>query len=274
MFLAGRSQKLYNDKIQTKIDGNEKSKVNAVIYLPPNFDKSKKYPLVIFTHGIGEKGNNVNKLYDTGLPRVLKSGYRPSFDFIMVAPQGTWFSVDPAWLPGILADAESRWNIDQDRIYLTGLSAGGWCVYGSQLNLSVEFAKKIAAIEINSGVNGSTNKNNFDWWKQSRTPVWAVVGSYDKVYLSQNTYMVNEINKRVPGLATLTVRPGIGHGNWDDVYSGKIKLNGKTMWEWLYQFKRNVPISDGNGNGNDNNNQGNGNDNGNGNGHGNGNGNG
>lgn len=238
-FFSSYSQKLFEDKINVST-GAVADNREAIIYLPANYSKTKAYPLVIFTHGMGEAGKDVKKLYKQGLPLVLKKGYRPPFDFIMVAVQRGSFSVTPAWLPGILKDCERRWKIDQTRIYLTGLSAGGWAVYGSQLNISLDFAKRFAAIVINSGVTDNADKKHFDWWKQTRTPIWATVGAADKGYVGKNAYMVSEINKRVPGLASLTIRPGVGHGGWSDIYNGKLKLNGKNMWEWLYQYKRTV----------------------------------
>lgn len=231
------SQKLFEDKINVRA-GKGTDMRDAVIYLPANYSKTKTYPLVIFSHGMGQAGKNVKKLYQQGLPKVLKKGYRPPFDFIMVAVQHNSFSIAPEWLAGILADSKKRWKIDASRIYLTGLSAGGWSAYGSQLNFNPAFAKNFAAIVINSGATQNTNKKNFDWWKETHTPLWAIVGAADKGFLGKNVYMVQEINKRVPNLATLTVRPGVGHGGWSDVYSGKVKLNGKNMWEWLYQYKR------------------------------------
>ncbi|HUP13184.1 MAG TPA: hypothetical protein VM187_13245, partial [Niastella sp.] len=73
--------------------------------------------------------------------------------------------------------------------------------------------------------------------------LWAIVGGADKGYVGKNAYMVNEINKRVPNLAHLTIRKGVGHGGWSDIYKGKVKLNGKNMWDWMYQFKRSTKTS-------------------------------
>lgn len=232
-FFSPRAQQLFEGHVNI---GSEER--DAIIYLPAQYSKTKAYPLVIFTHGMAEAGKNIKKLYKQGLPKVLKQGYRPSFDFIMVAVQHNSFSVEPDWLPAILADCHKRWKIDGSRVYLTGISAGGKAAYGSQLNISRAFAKKFAAIVVNSGITQHANKKNLDWWKDTRTPLWAIVGGSDKGYVARNAHMVNEINKRVPNLAKLTVRPGVGHGGWTDVYNGKIKLNGKNMWEWLYQFRR------------------------------------
>ncbi len=235
-----QAQSLSTTKIKVATASGVSEK-DAIVYLPLSYSASKKYPLVIYTHGVGEAGTDITKLYTTGLPKVLKDGYRPSFDFIMVAVQSASYSVAPEWLPSIVDQSIIRWNIDTGRIYLTGISAGGWGAYGSQLNISSQFGSRFAAIVINSGATQNIIKTNLDWWKSTKTPLWAVVGGADESYLSQSRFMVDEVNKRVVGLAALTVRAGIGHGGWDDVYKGTVKKDSKNMWEWLYQFNRASP---------------------------------
>jgi hypothetical protein len=229
------AQTLWNDVVNIQTVGTYN--VNAVMYKPANYDPTKKYPLVIFSHGTGEAGTDINLLYNTGLPYVLKNGYKPFFDFIMIAPQRSSYSFPPDWLPGILKDAEKRFPIDTTRIYLTGLSAGGWDCFGSQLNVDSTLGQRIAAIVICSGATQDANMNNMNWWGISKTPLWAVVGDQDSFY-PYNVNMVNSINSKAP-VASLTVRPGYGHGGWNDIYSGLVKTaNSQNMWQWLYGFTR------------------------------------
>jgi predicted peptidase len=189
-----------------------------VIYKPANFSTTKKYPLVLFFHGMGEAGTDVTKMYRTGLPKVLKDGYKPSFDFIMVAPQHNSYSVDPRHLRQIMDECLIRFpNIDLTRVYLTGLSAGGNTIWCSSLNVDKELPKLFAAQVVMSGAAQGVNKDNFPWWKESKTPLWAVVGGNDPSYKGQSQFMVDEVNKQVPGLAAITIRPGIGHTGWNDV---------------------------------------------------------
>ena len=239
-----KAQTFINDKVDI-IAGPSQYLLNEVVYKPANFNTSTKYPLVLFFHGTGEAGTDVNKLYNTGLPKVLKSGYKPSFDFIMVAPQHTSYSLDPKSIQQVIDETLLKFpNIDQNRIYLTGLSAGGYPVYGSELDIDTTLAKKIAGIVIMSGATQDADKTHFAWWKTSKTPLWAVVGNSDPSYRDQNQYMVDQINAQVPGLASITIRDGVGHGGWDDVYDGTVKTtSGKTMWDWLYQFSRNGSTS-------------------------------
>ena len=234
-----RAQQLINDKIDV-IAGSGQFLFNCVIYKPANFSTTKKYPLVLFFHGMGEAGTDVNEMYRAGLPKVLKDGYKPSFEFIMVAPQHNSYSLDPKHLEQVLNESLIKFpNIDQSRIYLTGLSAGGNTIYVSSLNINPDLPKRFAGMVVMSGATQGINKNNFPWWKEFRTPLWAVVGQNDPSYVGQNQLVVDEVNKQVSGLASITIRPGVGHGGWNDVYNGSVKMpDGKNMWQYLYQFTR------------------------------------
>ena len=232
-----KAQTFINDKVDI-IAGSGSYLINEVVYKPANFNTATKYPLVLFFHGMGEAGTDVNRLYSTGLPKVLKDGYKPSFDFIMVAPQHSSYSLDPKYIEQIINETLIKFpNIDQSRIYLTGLSAGGWGSFGGVMNVSETVAKKFAAIVVMSGATQDVNKTNYAWWKSSNVHLWAVVGNNDISYRDQNQDLVNKVNAQVPGLATITIRSGVGHGGWNDVYNGIVKTaSGKTMWEYLYQF--------------------------------------
>jgi poly(3-hydroxybutyrate) depolymerase len=234
-----KSQTFENGKIDV-LAGSSTFYLNCVYYKPANFSTTKKYPLVLFFHGMGEAGTDINKMYNTGLPKILKDGYKPAFDFIMVAPQHNSYSLDPKHLEQVLNESLIKFpNVDQSRIYLTGLSAGGNTIYVSSLNINKELPKRFAAMVVMSGATQGINKDNFPWWKEFKTPLWAVVGQNDPSYVGQNQYVVDQVNAQVPGLASITIRPGIGHGGWNDVYNGTVKTkDGKNMWQWLYQFTR------------------------------------
>ena len=228
---------LINDKIDI-VAGSGVYYTNAVIYLPPNYSTSTAYPLVIYCHGSQEAGSDINLMYTTGsLPQILQSGYAPPFNFIMVAAQRSSYSIDPSWITAIIEESQKRWKIDLSRIYVIGHDAGGWGVYGSQMNVDQTLANKIAAIAVTSGFTQDVNKNNFSWFSTSKTPVWAIVGGSDVTYQEQNSYMVSNINNVVPNLASLTTLSGMGHNVWSNVYNGTVKNSaGQNIWQWLYQF--------------------------------------
>jgi hypothetical protein len=232
------AQEFTNESI--KVGESAGQTINCLVYKPANYSTSKQYALVLYFHGLGEAGTDINKLYATGLPKVLKDGYKPSMEFIMIAPQDKSYSMDPAYLSKLLDESMIKFpNIDPSRVYLTGVSEGGSTVYGSQTNVDTVLSKRFAAMAVMSGAAQNVNAKNYSWWKISRTPVWAVVGYNDISYREQNKYLVNQVNKLAPGSAAITIRQGIGHGGWNDVYSGSVKTeNGNTVWEWLQQYSR------------------------------------
>ena len=105
------SQTFINDKVDI-LAGSSQYLLNEAIYKPANFSTSKKYPLVLFFHGMGEAGTDINRLYNTGLPKVLKDGYKPSFDFIMVAPQHTSYSLDPKYIQQVIDETVLKFSND------------------------------------------------------------------------------------------------------------------------------------------------------------------
>src|SRR5690625_3687564 len=118
--------------ILNRIETGGVGRLNTLLYLPTNYDKAKKYPTICFLHGSGEGGTDLDKQLSQGLPWVyqehIDKGDIASTDldkFIMIAIQGNNRSVDPATLVRAIFELKPQVSIDSDRIYCTGLSAGG-----------------------------------------------------------------------------------------------------------------------------------------------------
>lgn len=133
----------------------EKPKVNYkhLTYLPKSYDTdTSKYPLVIYLHGGSQKGNDLEKLKVYGLPYLVDQG--KEFDFIMVAPQcpdGKYWSTEN-WFDPLYNEAISNYRVDKSRVYVTGISMGGYGTYIAAL----DHPEKIAAIvPLCGGVNDS-----------------------------------------------------------------------------------------------------------------------
>lgn len=137
-------------------------------YLPTTFDVSSSttYPLVLFYHGLGEKGNGtseLNKVLVNGPPKLIEQG--TDFEAIIISPQSAsgWFS--PADFLSLYTYLTAHYPIDTNRIYVTGLSAGG----GSTWNALKGHFEKIAAAVPICGAGSVSDPADF----LQQTPIWA-----------------------------------------------------------------------------------------------------
>ena len=208
---------------------------------PENINESKKYPLILFLHGAGGRGsNNFEQLYDAGTLDAFK---RQSIFFehqtYLLAPQvpenKQW--VDVNWsslehkmpmisetmeltlelLNEVLSDKNN--NIDITRVYVMGLSMGGYGVWDILQRRPQLFA---AAVPICGG--GDTSICSLI----SHVPIWAWHGDSDDVIdVERSRSMYSELNKSGSDLIYSEIK-GRGHDVWIDVW------NSKKLWNWLF----------------------------------------
>ena len=141
--------------------------------LPAAYDEGadKKWPLVVFLHGAGERGHDLAKVAYNGPPKHAKNG--KDFPFVLVSPQcdaGSWWSI--AQVNDLVTEAMNKYNVDPDRVYLTGLSMGG---YGSWATAAA-YPERFAAVAPVCG-GGSTQ----DAAVLATLPIWAFHGDADGV---------------------------------------------------------------------------------------------
>ena len=122
-----------NDKRNIKkfiTDVTIEVELNYLLYLPSDYSDSKKaYPLVLFLHGAGERGKDINLVEIHGIPKLINMGRE--FPFITIAPQcpsDRWWSetVFVKALISLIEKTKAQYNVDDSRIYATGLSMGGY----------------------------------------------------------------------------------------------------------------------------------------------------
>lgn len=198
---------------------NEAFIMDYLLYLPDGYDESKeRFPLLLFLHGGGESGSDIEKVKTHGPPRMIEEGH--DFPMIVVSPQnpetkGYW---DENILVALLDHIEASYRVDTNRVYLTGLSRGGfgaWC-------LAIENPHRFAALV---PICGAAPSPYGDWL--GGMPIWVFHGARDKVIpLSESVDIVEEI-QRAGGNAKLTVYPEAGHDSWTETYDNP------ALWEWL-----------------------------------------
>lgn len=195
-----------------------------LLSLPKDYDAKspRTWPLVIFLHGSGERGADVNKVKMHGPPKLVAAGQQ--FGFILVSPQ---CSPDVPWrvdeLKLLLDDIEKHYRIDRDREYITGLSMGGMATWEWLLTEQNRFAAAVAIC----GPSGWVERPI-----QHATPVWVFHGDADKsVPLGESREMVEKFQK-AGGEVKFTIYPGVGHNAWTQTYANP------EMWTWLLSHRR------------------------------------
>lgn len=189
-----------------------------LISLPEGYGQiDRTWPLVLFLHGAGERGSDLELVKKHGPPRLIAEG--KTFPFIMVAPQcpdGQWWSDDV--LIALLDKIENDYSVDRSREYVTGLSMGGFGTW----RLAMLNPDRFAAILPICG--GGDEKLIC---AIAKVPAWAFHGAKDPVVpLSESQKMVDAL-KACGGDPKLTVYPEAGHDSWTETY------NNPDVYTWL-----------------------------------------
>ena len=184
---------------------NENNKrLSYVIDYPENFNKNKKYPLIFYFHGMGTVGNGIQTLM--GSVPVRRERMPKNAPFIIVAPycEGfTWiecFETLTAFIDYIIGQD----FVDENRVYITGASMGGYTCWAQAVMYPEKFAA--AVICCGAGMYFAADRIRF--------PVWAFHGKLDDTVLPRESeIMVNKINS-TGGNARLTIADDCYHDVW------------------------------------------------------------
>ncbi len=200
------------------------------MFLPAAYATSGKerWPLIIFLHGSGERGSDINIVKVHGPPKIVEKN--PNFPFITVSPQlesgGVW---DPVKLNRMLAMVKKQVRVDENRIYLTGLSLGG---YGTWV-WAQHSPQHFAAI---APVAGSTNligkEDPIDPCQFKGIGMWAIHGDSDDVVDPAGSFNVVQAARKCGLPARLTIYPETGHDSWTKAYDDA------ALYTWFLQHRR------------------------------------
>ena len=202
-----------------------------LLYVPKDYatETAKKFPLVLFLHGAGERGSELQKVAVHGPPKLVAQGRE--FPFILVSPQCPEGRVwDDEALMGLLARLETDLRVDPRRVYVTGLSMGG---YGTW-SLAVKHPAHFAAVAPVCG-GGERIRTLLPAQREAlkTLAVWAFHGGKDNVVpLAESERMVDAFKKAGVTDIQLTVYPDDGHDSWTHAY------NEPTFYDWLLKHSR------------------------------------
>jgi poly(3-hydroxybutyrate) depolymerase len=180
------------------------------LHLPPGAAATKpaRYPLMIFLHGSGERGTNLDQVKAHGPPKI--AGRDPRFPFLLISPQ---LPADQDWnldkLSALLAWALKTLPADLDRVVLTGLSRGGHATWRWGAADPWRFAA-IAPVA-GRGVPATA-------CALKDMPVWAFHGDRDDVVTPEGSFAMARAIRACGGQPRLTIYPDLGHNSWDPAY--------------------------------------------------------
>lgn len=204
-----------------------------LLYLPKDYNgrSRRRWPLILFLHGAGERGRDIAKVAAHGPPKLAKQG--KDFPFIIVSPQcpanDRW---DNDLLLGLLDDIEEKYRVDPSRVYLTGLSMGG---YGTW-SLGLTHPDRFAAIAPICGGGDPVVLLLADPKKAEVTRtlgVWAFHGGKDPVvHLEESQRMVEALKRAGCKDVELTVYPEAQHDSWTETYDNP------KLYDWFLAHQR------------------------------------
>jgi len=210
-----------------RLDVQVRVTLDYLLFLPEGYDEKDSWPLMLFLHGAGERGDNLELVEKHGPPKIVET--KKDFPFILVSPQckeNRWW--EPVELTALVDEIVVKHKVDEDRIYVTGLSMGGFGTW----SLAAYTPDRFAAIAPICG-------GGEPYWAKrfAHVPVRAFHGGKDRLVPPERSQEMVDALAKHDGNAKLTVYPEAGHDSWTETYDDP------ELYDWLLQQKRSDPPS-------------------------------
>jgi predicted peptidase len=201
--------------------------MNYLLYLPSEYGQKSAWPLLLYLHGAGDRGDDLQLVKKAGPPKLIEAGQ--SFPFIVAAPQcpdGEFWR--PFDLLALLDEIGEKYKVDQDRVYVTGLSMGGFGTWA--LAATAPNPKRFAALVPICGGGDPM------WTPRiASIPTWVFHGAKDTVVPLERSQQMVDAMKKSGGNVQFTIYPNADHDAWTETYANP------QVYEWLLQQKRTPP---------------------------------
>ncbi len=214
--------RLIEDEVQTV----NKEDLKYYLYYPQGYDSEidKDFGLLLFLHGGGGSGGNLEEIKENGPPKLLVEGKQ--FPFLVLAPQNPhkkkWWNTEAVMT---LLDTVIQSNrVDKKRIYLTGLSRGGSAAW----ELSTQYPHRFAAMAVVCGMAPLP----YAHWIDKKMPIWVFHGDKDEVIsVEESDKMVAKL-KQMNYNVKYTRYEGVGHNSWSRAYTND------SLYTWFNKQKQ------------------------------------
>ncbi len=222
------------------------------VYVPSEWSKSSKWPVVLFLHGAGERGDDGLVQTEVGIGTAVRR-YSARFPAIVVFPQcrkTRWWTEAEMQAQAMAALDRSivEFNGDRDRVYLTGISMGGYGSWKMASENPGKFAAiapvcggirppAIASVPATAAVSQETDPYRETARLMGTTPVWIFHGGEDRIVPRDESRKMNDALKTAGANVKYTEYEGVGHNSWDRAYADPELLT------WMLALRRPAPAS-------------------------------
>ena len=198
-------------------------KCGYLLFLPKGYKPGgRRWPLILFLHGAGQRGDDLEQVKEHGLAKIVAT--LPDFPAIVVSPQcptDGWWTSDP--LAALLDEVEEKYRVDRKRIYVTGLSMGGFGTW----TLAMEQPQRFAALVPICG-----RGNPLLVHRIKELPIWVFHGEKDKIVPIANSREMVRALRAHGAKPKFTIYPDAAHDSWTRTYENP------RLYTWLFRQAR------------------------------------
>lgn len=215
-------------EIKTELNKEIKrqEKISYILDYPQN--AKENVPLIVFLHGSGERGNDLEKV-KAHSPFTYKNLIKePVAILAPQCPENTWW--DTVTVYHLIKEIQAKYKIDDSRIYLTGLSMGGW----GTLKLAMEHPEMFAAVVSVCAPTDRVMYANIHQYKNLNMKIFH--GGMDDVVLPENAFNFYQKLHPINPTAELTIFSNDNHNSWDSTYSNP------KLYEWMMSKRKSISV--------------------------------
>jgi predicted peptidase len=211
--------------------GKGRSRVNYFLFLPQDYgqEPGRQWPLMVFLHGIAKRGDSLEDLEELkkdGPPMLVEQ--QPDFPFIVLSPQcpsDSFWESQLGKLDSLVEEIVATYDIDENRVYLTGLSMGGYGAWHYALRNPSRFA---AIVPIAGGYEHGSDEVPDNICDLEDLPIWVFHGAEDDVVLPRQSEVLVNALRACPSEVRFTLYSGAAHDE-----SWKLAYGDPELYEWL-----------------------------------------
>lgn len=211
-------------KAELKKEIKKEQKISYILDYPEN--AKGKVPLMVFLHGSGERGDNL-EMVKAHSPFTYKNLFpEPVAILAPQCPKDVWWDTEAVYY--LIKEIQQKYQIDDSRIMLTGLSMGGW----GTLKLAMEHPELFSAVVAVCAPVDRLMKVRVSQYKD--LPMKLFHGGNDDIVSPMNSIKIYQEIKKVNKNVELTIFPDENHNSWDSTYSNP------KLYEWMLAQKKNT----------------------------------